>query len=108
MFTCGQVVNSMLLSVRCRPAEGTQLAACIQAWRQAVSGKSQLRVQQGRSALDAMHAAPRNISLTFFPKEGASGFFADHFGDVAEAGDILLWYVLKESQRLARTIAAAW
>ena len=45
-----------------------------------MSGKSQHLVQQGRSALDAMHALPNN-SLTFFPKEGASGFFADHFGD---------------------------
>jgi len=77
----------MLLSVRCRPAEGTQLAACIQAWRQAVSGKLQLRVQQGRSALDAMHAA-WNISLTFFPKEGASRFFADHSGDGIEFDNI--------------------
>jgi hypothetical protein len=50
----------------------------------------------------------KNNSLTFFPKEGASGFFADHIGDVAEVGDILLWYGQEELQRSARTIAVAW
>jgi hypothetical protein len=37
--------------------------------------------------MDAMHAA-WDTSLTFFPKEGASGFFADHFGDGMKGGNI--------------------
>jgi hypothetical protein len=50
----------------------------------------------------------KNNSLTFFPKEGASGFFADHIGDIAEVGVMLWWYGVGELQRSARTIAVAW
>jgi hypothetical protein len=51
---------------------------------------------------------PRKInSLTFFPKEGASGFLADHIGDVAGAED-MLWYGLEELWQSARTITLAW
>lgn len=44
--------------------------------------------RQGRSALDARMQAARNTSLTFFPQQGASGFFADHFGDGMEADGV--------------------
>lgn len=44
--------------------------------------------RQGRSALDARMQAARNTSLTFLPQQGASGFFADHFGDGMEADGV--------------------
>ena len=50
-----------------------------------MSGKwQQLRVQQRGKAGVRWTRGCRllgNTSLTFLPKQGASGFFADHFGD---------------------------
>ena len=49
-----------------------------------------------------------DTSLTFFPQQGASGFFADHIGDGAEVGNVLWWSGLGRRQQSARTMAGVW
>jgi hypothetical protein len=48
-----------------------------------------------------------DTSLTFLPQQGASGFFADHFGGGMKA-DGVFWSGSEELQQLARTMADAW
>lgn len=66
--------------------------------------------RQGRSALDARMQAARNTSLTFLPQQGASGFFADHFGDGMEADGVFWFWIgaIMTQQMAARTMAGAW
>ena len=56
-----------------------------------MSGKSQLRVQQGKAGVRWTRGCRLllgDTSLTFLPQQGASGFFADHFGDGMEADGV--------------------
>lgn len=49
-----------------------------------------------------------DTSLTFLPQQGASGFFADHFGDGMKA-DGMFGSGLEQLQQSARvTMADAW
>lgn len=69
-----------------------------------MSGKSQLRVQRGKAGVRWTRGCRLlgNTSLTFLPQQGASGFFADHFGDGGMEADVMFWSGSEQLQHSSR------